>query len=65
MYFNQLATPTATHLSMNQHQTIPKNKATTNPYQHQKKKKKKKNPNPPININQQSLVQQINLKLPE
>ena len=51
MYFNQLATPTANHLSMNQHQTIPKNKAATNPYQHQKEM-----PNPPLNIN---------LRLPE
>ena len=38
MYFNQSATSTVTHLSTNQHQTIPKNKAATNPYQHQKKK---------------------------
>ena len=52
MYFNQSATSTVTHLSTNQHQTIPKNKAATNPYQHQKKKL----PNPPLNIN---------LRLPE
>ena len=51
MYFNQSATPTATHLSKNQHQSIPKNKAATNPYQHQKEM-----PNPPLNIN---------LRLPE
>ena len=53
MYFNQSATPIATHLSKkkNQHQTIPKNKAATNPYQHQKEM-----PNPPLNIN---------LRLPE
>ena len=44
MYFNQSATLTVTHLSTNQHQTIPKkkNKAATNPYQHPKQKKKKK-----------------------
>ena len=51
MYFNQSATSTVTHLSTNQHQTIPKNKAATNPYQHQKEM-----PNPPLNIN---------LRLPE
>ena len=51
MYFNQSATSTVTHLSMNQHQIIPKNKAATNPYQHQKKKKKKKPNPPPLNIN--------------
>ena len=53
MYFNQSATLTVTHLSTNQHQTIPKkkNKAATNPYQHQKEM-----PNPPLNIN---------LRLPE
>ena len=50
MYFNQSATPTATHLSKNQHQTIPKSRQQqiyTNP----PKKKKKKKPNPPLNIN--------------
>ena len=64
MYFNQSATPTATHLSKNQHQTIPKSRQQqiyTNP----PKKKKKKKPNPPLNINQQSLVQQINPRLLE
>ena len=57
MYFNQSATLTVTHLSTNQHQTIPKkkNKAATNPYQHPKKKKKRR-PTPPLNIN---------LRLPE
>ena len=63
MYFNQLATPIATHLSKNQHQTIPKTRQQqihTNT-----KKKKKKKPNPPLNINQQSLVQQINPRLSE
>ena len=54
MYFNQSATPTTTHLSKNQHQTIPKirqQQIHTNT-----KKKKKKKPNPPLNIN---------LRLPE
>ena len=56
MYFNQSTTSTVTHLSTNQYQTIPKNKAATNSYQHQKKKKKNRKPNPPLNIN---------LRLPE
>ena len=48
MYFNQLAMPTANHLSKNQHQTIPK---TRQQQIHTNTKKKKKMPNPPLNIN--------------
>ena len=52
MYFNQLATPIATHLSKNQHQTIPK----TRQQQIHTNTKKNKLLNPPLNIN---------LRLPE
>ena len=58
MYFNQSATPTTTHLSKNQHQTIPKIRQQQIHTNTQKKNKKKK-PNPPLHINLRLLEQII------
>ena len=58
MYSNQSANPTAVHQSKNQHQTIPKTRQ-------QKINTNTKNAQSTTNTNQQSLVQQINPRLPK